>query len=272
MNEKKEVANPGSTLGEAIGVVMESALNRLLQPLVESQDCVFITAGPKNVKTGKVTKLLLKDENGVEYNIDSVIANRKLQPLILIESKYIRYKKHNRDKGSWVCTAQQALRRRFSSIRSSITILAGSWSKTSKAMMRSYDITLFEIPFDELCRILGDFDIPFDWTEKDRETAYQAWNCYYELTHKEQNAIGDRIIGLVSHELRQVITNILDETVPRVITEVEIQVLTNLGEAKIFTFEDVESALRFLQDIDNEELLSTEDAPTLFDNASQEEG
>ena len=115
----KIVANPGSALGEAIGILIELAINKRLDPIAKQNNCIYITAGAKNPKTQLDTKLLLKDSNGIEYNVDAVIANTKLQPLILIESKYIRYKKHNRDKGSWVCTAHQSLRKRFSSVRSS---------------------------------------------------------------------------------------------------------------------------------------------------------
>lgn len=106
---EKIVANPGSTLGEAIGTLIELEVNRLLRPLAEENGCVYVTAGPANVRTGKPTKPLLKDSSGNEYQIDAVIANVRMQPLVLIESKYIRYQKHNRDKGSWVCTAHYSL-------------------------------------------------------------------------------------------------------------------------------------------------------------------
>src|SRR6266498_820978 len=138
MNDEQEdeISNAASALGEAVGGLIEVALNRNLDEIATANGCIYISAGPRNPKTGKDTKLLLEDANGVEYHIDGVIANKRLQPLILIESKYIRYKKHNRDKGSWICTAHSSLRRRFSSIRSSIAILAGHWSKPSKAMMQ----------------------------------------------------------------------------------------------------------------------------------------
>src|SRR5438874_7571969 len=149
--QPKQVSNPGSALGEAIGALIELALNRTLKPIAEANGRLYITAGPRNLKTGRDTKLLLKDSNGVEYQIDAIITNNRIQPLVLIESKYIRYTKHNRDKGSWVCTAHSSLRKRFPSVRSSIAVLAGSWSTTSKAMLRSADINLFEIPFDSIC-------------------------------------------------------------------------------------------------------------------------
>lgn len=259
------VANPGSALGEAIGVLIEAALNSVLKPIAEANNCIYVTAGPKN-KKGADTKLLLTDSNGVEYQIDAVIANNRLQPLVLIESKYIRYKKHNRDKGSWVCTAHQSLRKRFSNVRSSVTVLAGNWSRTSKAMMRSANITLFEIPFDDICRTLADYNIEFNWAEKDRETAYDAWNTFTSLTDEQKLEIGSKLIGIVEPDLNKAISNVLDNSRPRSIEKVEVQVTTNLGEAKVFLFDNVEDALQFLQELDQEELLSTQNSPSLLEN------
>lgn len=143
-DDSKIIANPGSTLGEALGALIEGEVNRLTRPIAEEYGCVYVTAGRPNPRTGQPTKLLLKDSSGNEYNIDAVIANQRMQPLVLIESKYIRYKKHNRDKGSWICTAHYSLRRSFPTIRKSIAVLAGSWSRSSKAMLNSFDINLFE--------------------------------------------------------------------------------------------------------------------------------
>ena len=39
--------------------------------------------------------------NNIEYDIDLVIRNFKEEIISIIETKFIRYKKHNRDKGSW---------------------------------------------------------------------------------------------------------------------------------------------------------------------------
>jgi hypothetical protein len=266
LEEIKKVSNPGSALGEAIGVLMENALNRKIKPIVEALGYVYISTGPINPKTGKNTKLKLKDEYGIEYAIDSLIVNTSLQPIVIIESKYIRYKKHNRDKGSWIKSSHTAIRERFSSIRSSMAVLAGSWSAPSKAMMRSADITIFEIPFNVLCEILREYNIEFEWDEKDRTAAYKAWNTFCQLSEEVHNEIGDKIISHVFEELSETITKILDNSIEREITEVEVHVTTNFGEVKIFRFDSVESAIEFLQQLDTEEIISTENSPSLLDD------
>ena len=79
------IENPGSALGEAIGIEMEKALNDFLTRLVESRGYHFLSRSPVRSKSGTPKKLLLYDNFGTSYNIDAVIANESMQPLILIE-------------------------------------------------------------------------------------------------------------------------------------------------------------------------------------------
>lgn len=238
----RNIQNPGSALGEAIGSQMEQALNAFLHDLCEEVGYHFISA---SVIEGK-KKLLMYDKFGTAFNIDSVIANESMQPIILIESKYIRYKKYNRDKGSWVCTAHPAIRRRYQSIRSSIAVLAGNWSSSSLAMMRSFDINIFLIPFERICDFLAQYDIVFKWGEKDRVTAQDAWQKYTQLKNAQQTAIGQEMVALIQGDLQALILRILDDAVQREIEKVTIELHSNLGEVKIHEFESVLEAIEFL--------------------------
>lgn len=260
-----DVQNPGSALGEAIGAQMEIALNTYLTELVGKYDCRLISKGQKNLKTGKATKLLLYDNFGTAYNIDSVVTNESMQPLILIEYKYIRYKKHNRDKGSWLCTAHNAIRRRYNSVRSSIAVLAGSWSRTSVAMMKSQDINIFIIPFEEITGLLKQHKIIFDWGEKERDVAKESWGKYSVLSKQQKLTIAEGMIAIVKTDVEAAVEKILDNSTKRDVEKVAIEIHTNIGEVKRFEFADIQSALDFLEDFSFEEILNNADSFTLFD-------
>jgi hypothetical protein len=265
------IQNPGSALGEAIGAQMELALNEYLAEVVGKYSCRLISKGQQNPKTKKTTKLLLYDGFGTAYNIDAVVANESMQPLILIEYKYIRYKKHNRDKGSWLCTAHNAIRRRYNSVRSSIAILAGSWSGSSVAMMRSHDINLFIIPFDRITELLKQHDIKFDWGEKDRHIAVESWEKFSSLSDLQKQKIGEEMIAQIKPDLEDAIEKILDDSTPRAVAGVMIEVYTNIGEVKRFKFETIHAALDFLEDFSFEEMLNNSDSFTLFDTPPVED-
>lgn len=259
-----DVQNPGSALGEAIGHLMERALSNYLEPIVTDYSCRMITTGPINRRTQKYTKLLLTDAYGTEYSIDGVIINEHNQPLILLESKYIRYKKHNRDKGSWICHAHNGIRSHYNSIRSSIAVLAGSWSKTSQRMIRSQNINIFYVEFDEIASILDKYNINFRWGEKDRHIAVEAWEIFERLSDDEKLKIGFDIIESIKPALSQLIHDTLSDETPRAVSKVIVEIHTNLGEVKVFEFETVDEALDFLEDFSFDEIMNHIDSFDIF--------
>jgi hypothetical protein len=258
------VANPGSTLGEAIGALIEREVNRLLLPIAEESDCVFVTVGKPNPRTGRPTKLLLKDAAGNEFNIDSVIANAQMQPLVLVESKYIRYTKHNRDKGSWICTAHYSLRRAYPTIRKSVAVIAGSWSTSSKAMMESFDVTLFEVGFQKIIDALAPYGVDLSWGEKERDKAMDAWRNWERLTDAQFTEIANTVLADIEPALRESVKATLDTAVPREVSEVEITIETNLGESRRYTFESISQAMEFLGGFDEEVVLNDTGGPALW--------
>lgn len=263
--EDTNIQNPGSALGEAIGAQMEGVLNAYLTELVDKYECYLISKGQTNSKTNKSKKLLLYDNFGTAYNIDAVVTNAEMQPLILVEYKYIRYKKHNRDKGSWLCTAHSAIRRRYNSIRSSVAILAGSWSMSSRAMMRSHDINLFIIPFETITALLKKHHIKFDWGEKDRDVAVESWEKYRRLTDEQKRKIAEEMIAEIKPELEAAIEKTLDNSTKRLVEKVSLEIHTNIGEVKRFEFDTIDDALNFLEDFSFDEILNNDHSFTLFD-------
>ena len=263
-----QVANPGSTLGEAVGALIEREVNRILAPIAQDNGCVYVSAGSPNPRTGSDTKLLLKDAGGTEYNIDSVIANERMQPLVLIESKYIRYKKHNRDKGSWICTAHYSLRRSYPTVRKSIAVLAGNWSLTSKAMMESFDVSLFHVGFPKIVSTLKEYGIDFDWGEKERGKAMAGWLRWQELSDKQLTEIAYKLLVDIEPELRTALAQTLDTTTPREVRGVEVVIETNLGESRFYSFDSIDEAIDFLSSFDADVVLNDDKGPSVWPAAS----
>lgn len=258
----KQIANPGSALGEAIGSLLETEVHRLLRPIAEEYSAIYITT-PQQIGAQR-KKLILTDEDGNEYEVDAVIVNNRFQPLVLLESKYIRYKKHNRDKASWICTAHTKLRQRYPTIRDSIAVLMGSWSKPSKKLLQSFSVTVFEIPFERICEVLKQFGINYVWAEKEREVAMEAWEKFNSLSEADKMQIAKRLIGEIAPKLQEALAKALDESVPRRVRKVSILINTNRGETFTFAFNSVEQAASFLANFNAEQCLDTSKAPTIL--------
>ncbi|MBI4332849.1 MAG: hypothetical protein HY673_16395 [Chloroflexi bacterium] len=106
------VSNPAAALGEAVGKLIEK---HITAAVASSVAAMGYTAGPKRLKNG----------SGNVYQIDCVVASEDGSPIVIVDPKYIRYKKHNRDKGSWLCVAHYNLRKSHPTIRKSVAILSG---------------------------------------------------------------------------------------------------------------------------------------------------
>ncbi len=250
MSTGKVVTNGGSAIGEAIGDLLEEQVHKTFKEIEEYNHIYFLTRYGKT-KAGKESKkLLLPDEYGNEYNMDGLVIDETGIPLMLIESKYIRYKKHNRDKASWICNAHSAVRKFFPSIRSSVAVLAGNWSSTSLAMLTSYGVSYFMIPFNEISQILKGYNIDFEWEENDYDKALKAWNIFSSLTTEEKKTIGKRMIDIVKAQLVNYVESVLDDTIIRNLSKIVIEMHTNKNEVFKYTFDSKEEAIKFLSDFD----------------------
>lgn len=227
------MANDASALGEAVGKRFEKAILRGLEPTVAKHGC---TIEPARLKNG----------TGNSYQIDAVIFDAEKRPLALIDPKYIRYTKHNRDKGSWLCVAHYNLRKTHTSLRKSIAILAGRWSKPSIALIRSFGVEVFQLPFDTMVEILRDYGVTFEWREGDRETPRRALERYRQLSEKECRALGKQLAGTVLPDVSEAVDTVLGldvDSIPQRVTEVEVLLKTNLNEMKVISQPTIAEAI-----------------------------
>jgi len=221
--------NEAAAFGEEIGRLFEDAILKALSDDVKSRGCAI---RPEKMKNG----------TGNVYQIDAIVFDKDGNPLIIIDPKYIRYTKHNRDKGSWLCVAHYNLRKTFPTIRKSIAILAGRWSKPSVALIESFGVEVFEVPFSIFVTALGKEGIDFDWAEKDRPAASKAWGLFCELTSAQKLQIVDEITSGLMPLLRKEVLQVLDtdvSTIPQRVTQVEILLKTDRNEMLLSTFSSV---------------------------------
>lgn len=263
---KNYVSNGGSTLGEAIGNRLELVLETYINKFLEQYRCHYLTEKGKDPKTGKISKkLIMFDDYGNGYDIDGVITNESMQPLVLLESKYIRYKKHNRDKGSWICNSHSAVRKRYHSIRASVAVLAGRWSKPSLEMIKSYDVNIFLIDFSLISQLLSEKGVDFEWEEAEKDRALAAWYRYEALSEKDKMEIAYKMANSIKDQLFALLANILDDTKPRILKHIIVEVKTNRGETKNIKFDTKEEAIEYLENLSLDELFDSASCYTIFD-------
>jgi len=239
--------NWASMLGEAVGLAIERRVQEIVGEVVAPYGLHVDTGGKRPGKRAG-EKLLLVNATGNKYQIDTVVEDDAEQPLILIECKYLRYKKHNKDKASWTCVAHYKLRTTYPTIKKSIAILLGNWSRPSIALMQSFGVEAVEIPFSCIVESLKTRGIEFRWDEKDTATPQESWGTFDALSETEKSAIATECIREHETEIRKLVLDAvhLDPNSPRNVSEIELLVRTTQNEYFVRHFSSVRDTLGFL--------------------------
>ncbi len=235
---------------------MELEIQRIVREVVEPYG-LFVDTGGKRPGKRKGEKLLMVNDSGTEYQIDLAVENKNGDPFVLLESKYIRYKKHNRDKASWTCVAHYKLRTTHPTIRKSIAVLMGNWSEPSKRLMKSFGVETVEIPFQEMIAILGESSIEFDWDEKDNRTPKRSWGKWSHLSSQTKAEIARKILANHADKIRSLVVSAIEsaEILIENVEQVELLLKTSQEQYHLRKFRSIREALTFLlgltTDVDN---------------------
>lgn len=241
------VTNTASALGEAVGKLIEDEIERVLRPICEQRSYTYDRGGPRPGRR-RVKTLLMVNASGNKYQLDAVVENPGGQPVILLESKYLRYKKHNRDKASWTCASHYSLRKTYPTVRKSVAVLSGRWSDPSKAFLQSFGIELYHIGFPTMCSVMSEFNIEFDWPEDDRRIPDRGWARFRSLSQSEHETIGCRLVDPIREALASSIRTTLEsgEDWPQHLREVELLLKTERNEYFTRAFANATDAMQFL--------------------------
>ncbi len=248
--------NYASKLGEAVGNAVEGEIQRIVKETVAPFGLYVDTGGVRPGKR-KGQKLLMVNDTGTEYQIDLAVENQQGNPFLLLESKYIRYKKHNRDKASWTCVAHYKLRTTHPSVRKSIAVLMGQWSEPSKKLMNSFGVELVEIPFAHMVKTLDGYGVKFDWAEDDNTTPKRGWSAWSKLSDDKQKEIARKIIAPRATQIQRLLLEAIrtEETTVKNVERIELLLKTSQDEYFVKKFSNVRDTIAYLlqltKDIDD---------------------
>ncbi|WP_419845519.1 hypothetical protein [Candidatus Poriferisocius sp.] len=236
------MSNPAAALGQEVGKLFEASIVDRLRPDVEVRGH---TIGPQRMKNGTDNV----------YQIDAVISNANGQPVMILDPKYIRYKKHNRDKGSWLCVAHYNLRKTYPTIRKTTAVLAGNWSRTSLALIESFGIEVITAGFQGMVDVLGDFGVEFDWDEKDRSTPTRALEAFNRIGEDGMANLAFALTDSIMDKVTSSVLDVLDTDAASVqsrVSAVEVLVKTDRHEMLLMQFDTVAETVSGLVDFMDE--------------------
>lgn len=118
--------------------------------------------------------------------------------------------------------------------------------------------------FARICEVLRTYDILYDWAEKDRQSAMEAWQRFQALTAEQKVEIARVLVDEIGQDLEVSLQQALDESSPRDVREVKAVVETTWGETFVFSFHSVKEASEFLSTFDPVRHLDTTKAPAIL--------
>jgi len=241
------MANPASALGEAMGHLIEARVQILVKDAVKDLNC-FVDIGGARKDKRKGKKLLMVNDTGNAYQIDTVVEDSLGNPIILLECKYIRYKKHNRDKASWTCVAHYKLRTTYPTIKKSIAVLFGDWTTPSKKLMHSFGVDLIEIPFSIVSNVLQKYGVNFRWEEKDSITPKKSLDAFLKLTNKDKENIAMECLSGFAAPLQEMVRKAIQSQaiIPRNVSQIELLLKTDQDEFVLKKFVDLTHAIQYM--------------------------
>lgn len=245
--------NPASALGEAIGHLIEAQVQSIVMGAVADLDC-YVDIGGERVGIRKGKKLLLVNDTGNQYQIDTVVEDKEGNPVILLECKYIRYKKHNRDKASWTCVAHYKLRTTYPTVKKSIAVLIGDWTAPSIRLMESFGIDIINIPFEILSAALFKYGVIFKWAEGDSEIPASSLKAFSLLTEDTKRMIAVECILPIEEQLVAMVRKAISapEVAVRNVSKIEILLKTNQDEYVVKKFTDLTEAIMYMVSLTNQ--------------------
>lgn len=237
--------NPGSAFGQAIGNMFQERVEKIQREVVESGGYRYYS-GKDPLPGYKGTTLRIKDRKGHEWQIDSAVIDQRDNVVIIGEIKYIQRAKHVTDKGSWICNCHSLLRQTYPTIRASIAVLAGGWSKPALKMIRDCGTEVFYVPYEELVKGFSEKGITINWTDEGSATTSQeAWNAFSLWSEDEKEEVADKIVQSIASPLAERIEKILTDTTPRTVQSAEVSIKTNKGETIFKAFDTLQQAQEF---------------------------
>lgn len=239
--------NPASALGEAVGKAVEREIQSIIQKVVAPFGLRVDIGGPRKDRR-KGEKLLLINETGNQYQIDTVVEDRNGKPLILVESKYLRYKKHNRDKASWTCVAHYKLRTTYPTVKKSIAVLMGQWSAPSQRLMQAFGVDTIRIPFEHMVKVLAKYGIDFNWPEKDSVTPAKSWKKYCALSKEDERNIATECLGQQRAQIEKTVLEAVkaDPEKPKNVSQIELLIRTTHNEFYVKRFDSIRKTVEYL--------------------------
>lgn len=156
IEKARTVPAPENSLGQWIGYFIDEGTTAILEEI-----CPELSTAKQNIDYGPKegeSQIKLKNTLGQEKQIDHIIKINS-QMAILVESKWLKDKRHLNDKGAWVLMMSDILLEN-PQLKGTVVVLAGPWEGMRSVIEKRAKIAI--IPEDRVYETLNKYGIKIE--------------------------------------------------------------------------------------------------------------
>lgn len=253
--------SPAHKLGQIIGDELEAVVRRPLQEMAEEFGLYLDYKHPRPARDGK-KKVAWRDSYDNIHDLDYVLEEEGGEevlgrPRAFIEAAWRRYTKHSRNKAQEIQGAILPLTETYGRYAPFLgAVLAGDFTEGSRDQLRSHGFQVAYITYETIVQAFGNLGVDVssneDTTEADLNRKVEAFE---RLQPNARRKLQERMRIACAAQLDPFF-DALRNSLGRRITRITMLALSGTSAR----FEDVESAIRFVEGYDESTL------PTAFDH------
>jgi hypothetical protein len=227
---------PENAVGQWIAGFVEAGVLYYLESIMrELPSNEFSMRPPIGSKTWH-----LLNRYGEEKQIDHLISDKRGDPVLVIEDKWLKDQRHLKDKGSWIMVLK-AVKEATPSLRGSIAVLAGDWNETTLGVLRKLS-HVFYIPLKTVYDNLKDAGIEvrinrkrqaFEKPEELLERILSVVETKLDENVDIMTEVGKKIALCVAEQLKATIIELLYPKKPETALHYEFSITTSWGRVRL---------------------------------------
>jgi hypothetical protein len=158
IKKARMVTAPENSLGQWIGYCLWHGTQLILSQVVNEINSSKTTSFELHpIEGGKQVRL--PDEDGTLKQIDHAIYNDQ-EPIVIVESKWLKDQRHLNDKGSWLKLMREIVRE-SKSIKRVVLVLGGPW-ENYRSQMENRGFSVIITSVEEVYKSLSSFGVKID--------------------------------------------------------------------------------------------------------------
>ena len=179
----------------------------------------------------------LENIYGESRQIDHIISDREMNPVIIVETKWLKDQRHLKDKGSWILMMND-VQKAHNSIRGIVAFLAGEWNEPTIETLSNVAEVFHVIDANNLYDHLQDIGININ-IDRERNAFENPGELLTNILDVIEEALPDRDIivetglRMVKHiipNVEPVLRNMLYPEEPEFSVEYELLIISNWGK------------------------------------------